>query len=316
MTRPGERVTDGAVHEDGRRETHHGQGDRGRGGELDAGADGGKPGPRTGESTPWGADAIHRVIEEACGRHVGPSDSQRSSTRSISWSVVMPVVLRWRSRARPHPVPRHRPVGMVKAGAGRSDRDIERPRRSPPSLGPRRGAAPTGLAGPVTSGGSRARAGPGQRRSGSRRRSSGHRWAGREGSRSATLALRLDEAGPNHQPMEPGIETVRIAEPGQSRQAMTNASCRRILRTIDIAQDPMGEREQSTEARPDQVGECLAVAVSCRFDEIVVHERSRSSMAPVGARSAHYGGRTAAGIHSSCDASSVGSRHTGRPSSA
>ena len=71
--------------------------------------------------------------------------------------------------------------------------------------------------------------------------------------------------------MEPGIEPVRVAESGQVAPGDDERLLQRILRSIDVAQDPVAEREQAAEPSADQVGERLAVAVSCRFDEIVIH---------------------------------------------
>ena len=97
----------------------------------------------------------------------------------------------------------------------------------------------------------------------------------------STLALRLGEAGADDEAMEPRVEPVWIAEPGQVTPGDDQRLLQGILSPIDVAEDPMGERVQSVAADPDQVGVCLPVTVPCRLDQIAVH-RASFSVAPVG----------------------------------
>src|SRR4030088_1683242 len=81
--------------------------------------------------------------------------------------------------------------------------------------------------------------------------------------------------------MQPGVETVRIAE---TRQVMPGGQQRfleGILGAIDVAENPLCQCVESVATTADQVGVCLPVTVPCRLDQIDVH-RDCSSLAPFG----------------------------------
>ena len=88
---------------------------------------------------------------------------------------------------------------------------------------------------------------------------------------SATLPSRLRDADIDEQPLGPRVESVRIAEvrevtPGDHQRVLEG-----ILGPIDIAEDPVGQREQPMAAGPHQVDECRLVAPLRRLDEVAIH---------------------------------------------
>ncbi|MEK6719730.1 MAG: hypothetical protein AABZ33_03550 [Chloroflexota bacterium] len=81
--------------------------------------------------------------------------------------------------------------------------------------------------------------------------------------------------------MEPRVEPIRIAEsphvtPGDHQRVLQG-----ILGSVDIAQDPLGQREQPVAACADQVDKCLPIATLGRRHEVSVHTAS-SLTTPVG----------------------------------
>ena len=88
--------------------------------------------------------------------------------------------------------------------------------------------------------------------------------------------------------MEPGVEAVRIAESGQVTPGDHQRFLHGILGPIDVAEDPVGEREEAVATNADQVGICLPVPLPCGLDEISVH-RLLPRWRPAGAPSGHYG---------------------------
>ena len=101
----------------------------------------------------------------------------------------------------------------------------------------------------------------------------------------------------DHQPVEPGVEPVRIAEAGQVAPGDHQRVLHGILGPVDVAEDPLRDREEPVATRADQVGVCLPVPVSCRLDEIAIH-RSLPS-APSGAPSAPLWGTGVACVRKS-----------------
>ncbi len=89
--------------------------------------------------------------------------------------------------------------------------------------------------------------------------------------RPAALARRLGDADVDDEALEPRIEAVRIADapevtPGDHQRVLEG-----ILGPIDVAQDPLGDREESVGPRADQVDVRLPIPVPCRLDEIAIH---------------------------------------------
>jgi hypothetical protein len=74
--------------------------------------------------------------------------------------------------------------------------------------------------------------------------------------------------------MQPGIESVRIAESTQVTPGDHQRILEGILGSIDVPQDPMRDREEPVATRMDQVHEGLLVAALRRLDEIAIHRRT------------------------------------------
>ena len=100
---------------------------------------------------------------------------------------------------------------------------------------------------------------------------------------SATLARRMGDADVDEEALEPRIEAVRIAEapkvtPGDHQRVLEG-----ILGPIDVAEDPLGGREEAVLASADQVDVRRPIPVPCRLDEIAVHGPRLVGRALVGA---------------------------------
>jgi hypothetical protein len=61
---------------------------------------------------------------------------------------------------------------------------------------------------------------------------------------STTLARRLDDADVDDEAMQPRIEPVRIAESSKVAPGDHQCVLEGILGSVDVAQDPLGHREQ------------------------------------------------------------------------
>ena len=81
----------------------------------------------------------------------------------------------------------------------------------------------------------------------------------------------MRDAHVREQPLGPRVESVRIAEVGQVTPGDHQRVLHGILGPIDVAEDPVGDREQPVAARADQVDECRLVAPLRSFDELAVH---------------------------------------------
>jgi hypothetical protein len=73
--------------------------------------------------------------------------------------------------------------------------------------------------------------------------------------------------------VHPRVEAVRIAErpevaPGDHQRILQS-----VLGPIDIAEDPVREREEPVAGRADEVDECRLLAALCRLDEgaVAIH---------------------------------------------
>ncbi len=82
------------------------------------------------------------------------------------------------------------------------------------------------------------------------------------------------------EPLEPRIEPVRIAERPQVTPGDHQRVLEGILGPVDVAEDPLCDREQPVGARTDQVDIRLPVAALGRLDEIAIHRRP--SWRPIG----------------------------------
>ena len=95
------------------------------------------------------------------------------------------------------------------------------------------------------------------------------------------LTHRLVNTGADDEAMEPRVEPIRIAESGQVTPGDPQRFLNGILGSVDVAEDPLGDREEPVAARTDQVGIRLPVAASGRLHEIAIHGL-RPSLAPSG----------------------------------
>jgi len=96
-----------------------------------------------------------------------------------------------------------------------------------------------------------------------------------------TLTRRLGDTDVHEQAMQPRVEPVRIAESSQIAPGDHQCVLEGILGSVDVAQDPLGHREQPVPTRVDQVDVCLPIAALCRRHEVSVHLR-RHALAPIG----------------------------------
>lgn len=76
----------------------------------------------------------------------------------------------------------------------------------------------------------------------------------------------MDEESP-----EPRVEAVRIAEATQVTPGDHQRILQGILGPIDVAKDPLSDREEVVDPRADQVDIRVPIAPSCRLDEISIH---------------------------------------------
>lgn len=95
------------------------------------------------------------------------------------------------------------------------------------------------------------------------------------------LTHRLVNTGADDEAMEPRVEPIRIAESGQVTPGDHQRFLYGVLGSVDVAEDPLGNREEPIPTRTDQVGVGLPVAASGRLDEIAIHGL-RPSLTPSG----------------------------------
>jgi hypothetical protein len=90
-----------------------------------------------------------------------------------------------------------------------------------------------------------------------------------------SLARRLADADMDDELRQPGVEAIRIAEAPQVTPGDHQRILKGILGSIDISRDPVGDREEPTRPRLDQVDECRPIRALRRIDEISIHHRPR-----------------------------------------
>ena len=97
----------------------------------------------------------------------------------------------------------------------------------------------------------------------------------------ASFANRLADAYVGEEPVDPGLEPVRIAEarkvtPGDHQRVLQS-----ILGPIDVPEDPLCDREEPVTVQTNQVDERRLITALRRLDEIAIH-RSHPISTPVG----------------------------------
>ena len=89
--------------------------------------------------------------------------------------------------------------------------------------------------------------------------------------RSTTLARRLVDAFVDEEALYPRVEPVRIAESSKVTPGDHQRILEGILGPIDVAEDPLRDREEAVAAWTDQVDIRLPVSTLRRDDEIPIH---------------------------------------------
>ena len=92
----------------------------------------------------------------------------------------------------------------------------------------------------------------------------------------AALARRLVDGLADEDPVQPRVETVRIAETPQVAPGDHQRVLQGVLGPIDVAEDALGDREEPAMARPDQVDVRRPITALCRLDEIPIHREGPS----------------------------------------
>jgi len=103
----------------------------------------------------------------------------------------------------------------------------------------------------------------------------------------AALPAGVGDANVREEPVDPGIEAVRIAEVRQVTPGDHQRVLQGILGPIDVPENPIRDREEAIAARSDQVDKCRLVSSLGRLDEVAIH-RMLPVVAPVGDAVHHY----------------------------
>ena len=82
---------------------------------------------------------------------------------------------------------------------------------------------------------------------------------------------RLRDAGPDDDPVRPGVEAVRVAQPRQLVPDRDQGLLQRILGQVVVAQDPVGGGEQAAGRQAHQRLEGLLVATRRSCYEVTLH---------------------------------------------
>ena len=88
------------------------------------------------------------------------------------------------------------------------------------------------------------------------------------------LPTGFGDADVGEEPVDPGVEPVRIAEARQVTPGDHQRVLQGILGPVDVTQDPMRDREEAAAAKANQVDECRLIASLRRHDEIAIHRLS------------------------------------------
>jgi hypothetical protein len=89
-----------------------------------------------------------------------------------------------------------------------------------------------------------------------------------------SLAGGLLDADVREHAVDPGVESIRIAEARKATPGDHQRVLQGIVGSIDIPEDPMRDREEPITTRMDQVHEGILVTTLRRLDEIAIHRRS------------------------------------------
>jgi hypothetical protein len=78
-------------------------------------------------------------------------------------------------------------------------------------------------------------------------------------------------ARPNHEPVEPAVEAVHVAQRGQIAPGSEKGFLGRILGEVGVAQDESSDGVQPIDGAARQHGEGLSVPTACPGDELRLH---------------------------------------------
>ncbi len=90
----------------------------------------------------------------------------------------------------------------------------------------------------------------------------------------APLTTGVGDADVRENAMDPGVESVRIAEVRQVTPGDHQRVLQGILGPIDFPKNPMSDREPSIPTGTHQVDECRLVAIPRGLDELSIHSRT------------------------------------------
>ena len=94
---------------------------------------------------------------------------------------------------------------------------------------------------------------------------------------------RLRVAGSDEESHRPGVEPIRIAEPRQLTPGDHQRLLHGVLGSVDVAEDPLGDREQPVASRAGQDGEGVSITSLRLLHEIAIHPSDPSDGAQWGA---------------------------------
>ena len=89
------------------------------------------------------------------------------------------------------------------------------------------------------------------------------------------LAHRLADAFTDDQTMQPDVEPIRITQVPQVAPRDHEGVLERILGSVDVAEDALGDREESIDPDAEQIHICGPVAAAGRLDEVAIHPKIR-----------------------------------------
>ena len=89
--------------------------------------------------------------------------------------------------------------------------------------------------------------------------------------RPVPLAHGLGDTDIDQETLQPRVETVRIAEAPQVTPGDHQRVLEGILGPIDIAKDPLRDREEPVCPSTDQVDVRFPIPAPCRLDEVAIH---------------------------------------------
>jgi hypothetical protein len=97
----------------------------------------------------------------------------------------------------------------------------------------------------------------------------------------APLPSGVSVARPHEEPVEPGVEPIRITQPADVSPGLDERLLGRVLRSVPIAQDQGGDRIQPSERTRGERGEGFMIALPRPSCEVSLHSVTLVGTAPV-----------------------------------